>query len=123
MAKYLVLIYGDEQRWANRTDLELRALEDGHAAFRAAAGAGVVGGHELADSATATSLRAGQNGPTITDGPFLETKEHIGGFWILECADMDEALAWARKGVAATRGQVEVREIFFQPAPKEATEP
>ena len=52
----------------------------------------------------------------ITDGPYLETKEHIGGFWILECADMDEALAWARKGVAATRGQVEVREIFFQPS-------
>ena len=53
----------------------------------------------------------------VTDGPYLETKEHIGGFWILECADMDEALAWARKGVAATRGQVEVREIFFNPAP------
>ncbi len=51
------------------------------------------------------------------DGPYLETKEHIGGFWILECADMDEAVAWARKGVAATRGQVEVREIFFNPSP------
>jgi hypothetical protein len=56
-------------------------------------------------------------GVIITDGPYLETKEHIGGFWILECADMDEAVAWARKGVAATRGQVEVREIFFQPSP------
>ena len=55
--------------------------------------------------------------PTVTDGPYLEAKEHIGGFWILECADMDEALAWARKGVAATRGQVEVREIFFNPSP------
>ena len=52
----------------------------------------------------------------ITDGPYLETKEHIGGLCILECADMDEAVAWARKGVAATRGQVEVREIFFNPA-------
>ncbi|MBC7928524.1 MAG: hypothetical protein H7039_23010 [Bryobacteraceae bacterium] len=41
----------------------------------------------------------------------------MGGFWILECADMEEALAWARKGVAATRGQVEVREIFFSPSP------
>ena len=51
------------------------------------------------------------------DGPYTEAKEHVGGFSILECADMDEALAWARKGVAATRGQVEVREIFFQPSP------
>jgi hypothetical protein len=65
----------------------------------------------------AKSLRPQKDGEVlITDGPYLETKEHIGGFWILECADMDEAVAWARKGVAATRGQVEVREIFFNPA-------
>ena len=66
----------------------------------------------------AKSLRAQTDaGVLITDGPYLETKEHIGGFWILECADMDEAVAWARKGLVATRGQVEVREIFFVPAP------
>jgi hypothetical protein len=65
----------------------------------------------------AKSLRAqADGGVVITDGPYLEAKEHIGGLLILECADMDEALAWARKGVAATRGQVEVREIFFQPS-------
>jgi hypothetical protein len=69
----------------------------------------------------AKSLRpAPDGGVLITDGPYLETKEHIGGFWILETADMDQAVAWARKGVVATRGQVEVREIFFQPAPEEA---
>ena len=67
----------------------------------------------------AKSLRVQPNGDLlITDGPYLETKEHVGGFWILECADMDEAMAWARKGIAATRGQVEVREIFFMPAPE-----
>jgi hypothetical protein len=66
----------------------------------------------------AKSLRSQNDGGVlITDGPYLETKEHIGGFWILECADMDEAVAWARKGVAAMRGQVEVREIFFVPSP------
>ena len=58
----------------------------------------------------------------VTDGPYLETKEHIGGFWILECADMDEALAWVRKGAKACRWPVEVREIFFMPAPNGATE-
>jgi hypothetical protein len=56
-------------------------------------------------------------GVLITDGPYLETKEHVGGFWILETADMDQAVAWARKGIVATRGQGEVREIFFSPAP------
>ncbi|MGJ5816661.1 YciI family protein [Paludibaculum fermentans] len=65
------------------------------------------------------SLRAqADGGILVTDGPYLEAKEHIGGLWILECADMDEAVAWARKGLVATRGQVEVREIFFMPAPE-----
>ena len=67
----------------------------------------------------AKSLRAQTDGEVlITDGPYLETKEHIGGLWILECADMEEAVAWARKGVNATRGAGEVREIFFMPAPE-----
>ena len=65
------------------------------------------------------TLRSQPNGSVlVTDGPYLETKEHIGGFWILECANMDEALAWARKGIGATKGGGEVREIFFVPAPE-----
>lgn len=69
----------------------------------------------------AKSLRSqADGGVLVTDGPYLEAKEHIGGFWILECANFDEALAWARKGVTASRGQVEVREIFFVPAPAES---
>ena len=61
----------------------------------------------------AKSLRAQPDGKVlITDGPFLETKEHVGGFWILEAADMDEALAWARKAVVACRAPVEVRAFF-----------
>src|SRR6201987_1976304 len=59
----------------------------------------------------AKSLRAQTDGGVlITDGPYLETKETIGVFWIWECADMDEAVAWERKGVAAIGWKVEVRE-------------
>ena len=66
----------------------------------------------------ASTLRPQPNGELLlTDGPYLETKEHIGGFWILECADMDEALAWVRKGAKACRAPIEVQEIFFYPAP------
>ena len=66
------------------------------------------------------TLRAQPNGQLLlTDGPYLETKEHVGGLWILECKDMDEAIAWARKGAKACRFAVEVREIFFVPAPEE----
>jgi hypothetical protein len=66
------------------------------------------GGMESASHAK--SLRKQPDGNvSITDGPYLEAKEHIGGFWILECADMDEALAWGRKAVVACRVPVEVR--------------
>ena len=49
---------------------------------------------------------------SVTDGPYVEAKEHIGGFWILECPDMDEVLAWVRKAVVACRVPVEVRAFF-----------
>jgi len=80
-----------------------------------AAGARVFAGG-LENASLAKSLRKQPNGDvTITDGPYTETKEHIGGFWILECADQDEALGWARKAVVACRVPVEVRRIFFRP--------
>jgi len=68
----------------------------------------------------AMSLRPQPNGEVlVTDGPYLETKELVGGLSILETADMDEALAWARKGAEVCGTPVEVREIFFVPAPAE----
>jgi hypothetical protein len=58
----------------------------------------------------------------ITDGPYTEAKEHIGGFWILEAANMDEALAWARKGAISCDAAGEVRELLFFPAPDQGTD-
>lgn len=66
------------------------------------------GGLESASQAKSLRKQPGGN-VSITDGPYLEAKEHIGGFWILESADMDEALAWGRKAVVACRAPVEVR--------------
>jgi hypothetical protein len=54
----------------------------------------------------------------VTDGPYTETKEHMGGFWILEAANMDEALAWARKAAITCDAVGEVRELLFYPAPE-----
>jgi len=69
-----------------------------------------VGG--LHPASSAKSLRAQSNGEVlITDGPYLETKEHVGGFWVLEAADLDEALAWRRKAAVACRAPVEVRQF------------
>lgn len=58
----------------------------------------------------------------VTDGPYLESKEHVGGFQIIEVANFDEAVAWARKGAKAMGTPVEVREIFFMPAPEKTAE-
>jgi hypothetical protein len=67
----------------------------------------------LRPASDAKSLRVQPDGKVlVTDGPYLETKEHVGGFWILQAADMDEALAWARKAVVACRAPVEVRSFF-----------
>jgi len=68
----------------------------------------------------AKTLRGQPDGTVlVTDGPYTETKEHMGGFWILECADMDEALAWARKGAISCDAVGEVRELLFFPAPEQ----
>ena len=73
------------------------------------------GGLAAADSAK--SLRAQPDGKVlVTDGPYLETKEHVGGFWILEAADMNKALEWGRKAVIACRAPVEVRAFLAMPS-------
>ena len=89
-------------------------MEEIHALNREMIAAGV---RKLAGGLGAPhTLRPQPNGELLlTDGPYLETKEHIGGLWILETADLDEALAWARKGAKACRNSIEVREILFMP--------
>ena len=82
-----------------------------------AAGARVFAGG-LSPASNAKSLRAQQDGKVmITDGPYLETKEHVGGFWILKAANLEEALEWGRKAVIACRVPVEVRP-FLQIRPQ-----
>ena len=74
----------------------------------------------IAPPAQAKTVRKHADGATlVTDGPYTETKEHMGGFWILEAADMDEALAWARKGAISCDAVGEVRELLFYPAPEQ----
>jgi len=95
MAQYMILIYGDEARWDALTADELRAIDAGHRAFRAQAGDAVLASGELESSRTATTLRAGGERPLVTDGPFLETKEVLGGFYLVDVPDLDAALALA----------------------------
>ena len=81
----------------------------------AAAGVRIFAGG-LSAARSAKSLRAQPGGKVlVTDGPYLETKEHVGGFWMLKAADMNEALDWGRKAVVACRAPVEVRAFLSEP--------
>lgn len=74
----------------------------------------------ISRTANAKTVRKRPDGKVlITDGPYIETKEHMGGFWILEAANMDEALAWAKKCAIACEVPGEVRELHFYPAPEQ----
>jgi len=115
MPQYLIAGYLPENFDPSTQDEAM--VEEIHALNREMIAAGVrrfAGG-----LGSARTLRAQANGDVlVTDGPYLETKELVGGITIVEVADLDEALAWARKGVKACRMPVEVREIFFNPAPE-----
>ena len=117
MAKYLILIYGDEQAWATAAPERQQRTDDGHAAFAAKAGTAVLGGAELQPSSTATTLRGSSaTAPTVTDGPFLETKEGLGGFYLLEAADLDEAISLAAllPEVSEDLSGVEIRPVVHR---------
>jgi hypothetical protein len=114
MARYLVLIYGDEQRWAEESAQWQEENAAAHARFAAEAGAAVVGGGEVEPSATARSLRVGPDGrPAAAEGPFVRTDVAIGGYYLLEAADMEEAtrLAGLLPEASAPSSGVEVRPV------------
>jgi hypothetical protein len=114
MAKYMLLIHGDAQQWDAMSAQQQREHDAAHAAFRAAAGSAVIGGEELERAPMATTLRTDPAGEvSTTDGPFLETKEALGGFYLLEAADLDEVIKLASQlpEVHAGHSGVEIRPV------------
>jgi hypothetical protein len=112
--RYMMLIYSGEADAAAPEDR--RAVAAAHRVFMEEAGhRGIlVAGDPLQSSATATTVRVEHDKALITDGPYAETKEQLAGYYILECRDLDEALAWAAKiptGCAGAPGCVEVRPL------------
>ena len=109
MPQYLVAIHlPDDYEPCKEDDATMRDIDVLNEEMVAAGARLFVGG--LNPVSKAISVRAQPDGKLlVTDGPYLETKEHIGGFWVLKAADMDEALAWGRKAAIACRAPVEVR--------------
>lgn len=115
MPKYLITIYHpDNYDPSVEGEAMSRDIDTLNEEMVAAGVRIFVGG--LQPASKARSLRAQPGGKVlITDGPYIETKEHIGGFWVVEAADLDEALAWGRKATGACRVPVEVRPFYPEP--------
>ena len=112
MGKYLVMIYDNEAAWAAADPSVAEANHKRHLEFAEANGAALRGGAQLGESSTATSIRSDRNGGfVVTDGTFVETKEVMGGYYLIEAADLDEALTIAKQ-VPSPMGGVEVRPII-----------
>lgn len=115
MAQYLVAIHHpDNYDPSTESEAMIRDIDVLNEEMEAAGARVFAGGLQSVPHAKSLRKQPG-GGVLITDGPYLETKEHIGGFWILEAADMDEALAWGRKAVIACRAPVEVRAFLAMP--------
>ena len=121
MPRYLVASYlPDDFDPSSVTEKDAAAIHALNAEMEAAGALKFACG--VSPAARAKTLRKQGGKVVVTDGPYTETKEHIAGFLMLDAANMDEALAWVRKGAGIFAGPVEVRELYFVPDPQEATE-
>jgi hypothetical protein len=112
MEQYLVAIYHpDDFNPATQDEAMIRDITALNLEMKAAQVRIFVGG--LSPASNAKSIRKQPDGKALpTDGPYTEAKEHIGGFWVLAVANLDEAMEWARKAAVACRASVEVRQVF-----------
>lgn len=115
--EYLALIYTDEKRWDEASDAERATGYEKYVEFaNAARAAGVlVGGDELAATRSATTVRIRDGEQLVTDGPYAEAKEALGGYFILDCASFDDAVDWAARIPAVETGAIEVRPVHVDP--------
>jgi hypothetical protein len=113
MSEYLVLIYEDEAGYASMDEKTWNQMGDAHRTFMANNQAVLRGGNALQQTSTATAIRTSVAGEaTVTDGPFAETKEALGGYYLIEAPDLDAAIAIAKQ-VPAPLGGVEVRPVMI----------
>ena len=108
--KYMALIYGNEEAWDALSEEEQQRVSERYMAL--AREPATVGGDELQDPDTATTIRVRDGETLTTDGPFAETKEQLGGYYAIEAKDADEALAIAARIPGARHGSIEVRPVM-----------
>jgi hypothetical protein len=111
--KYLLLMYGAERTWDNMSKEQMAEIYAAHRVYGEEMRKADVlrGGAELRPTSTATTVRFADGRRSTIDGPFAETKEQLGGYYIIEVDDVDQAIAWAEKMPAMTDGAVEIRPL------------
>ena len=111
--KYLLMIYADEAAESRKPQEELQREFEQYGAYTAETQkAGVyVAGEALHATETATTIRVRDGKLSTTDGPFAETKEQLGGFYLIDCRNLDEAIGWAAKIPHASQGSIEIRPV------------
>jgi hypothetical protein len=112
--KYLLLLFGDESSWESASEEDMQAEMAAWEEYdRQTREAGVlVAGEGLQPPSTATTMRMVSGERVLTDGPFAETKEQLGGFYVLDCKDLDAALQWAERCPASKDGTIEIRPVL-----------
>ena len=112
--QYLLLIYRNEQAMLSASKEEVGQIMAAYGAYTEAmqkAGA-YVGGNRLQPTSTATTVRAPNGKSNVLDGPYAETKEQLGGYYLIEAPDLDAALSWAARCPGAAHGAIEVRPVW-----------
>ena len=112
--KYAFTIYTDESQRDSATPEQMQQVSEAYGALtQEMTEKGIlVAGDGLYPTSTATTVRVRDNERDVTDGPFAETKEQLGGFYVVDCKDLDEALEWASRIPTAKSGCVEVRPVI-----------
>jgi hypothetical protein len=115
----MLMIWGDEAAWNAMPEAAQQEAMGAYKAYAAAlVEAGVMrGGERLLPVATAATVTLRDGAPQVLDGPYAETREQLGGYFLIEVPDMEAAIRWAARCPGAAHGQIEVRQIWQMPAP------
>jgi hypothetical protein len=115
--QYLLMLYAEEAGWNKLTAEQEQGVAAYKAYTEALTKAGVLtGSNRLQPSSAATTVRVANGKPQVLDGPYVESKEQIGGYYLIDVADLDAAISWAARCPGASHGVVEVRPSWCMPA-------
>jgi hypothetical protein len=116
--QYLLMLYSEERQWAKLSQADQQQAAAAYGAYtEALKNAGVLkGSNRLQPTSSATTVRVANGKSQVLDGPYVDSKEQLGGYYLIEAADLDAALAWAAKCPGASHGVVEVRPVWAMAA-------